>query len=661
MKIQSRINLIFAVLAGALAVMVLIQNRELGVVVLLATAVVLAYCLWLSSRSDEERKQDNKRLIEEIDTAAKHTVSNLPIPVVALNQLGQVKAYNKLFTDLFEDHDVLEKSIFDLLVDLNVGFATDGFHQEGLQLDERIYNVEASKVENTEDTILYLIDTTDYNRVKQVCNDRSPVVFHISVDNLDEVSRDIKEDYLPFIKSEIEKLVYRWGGEQKGLVKRLSSDKFIVISNRENLEQIEQQKFAILDNAREIDEGNKLPITFSIGVGHESEDMQSLEAEAFSCLEIALGRGGDQAVLRRGGNYEYFGGKTKAIERRNRVKARVIAHGMRSLIKESDKVFVMGHRFPDMDCFGACVGIFRAVKLLGGEPHIVMGPITMAIEAVYDTFKDKEEYSFISGEEAMDMATENSLLVVVDTHKASISEHPPLVDAVERVAVIDHHRRGAEFIDKAVVKYVEPYSSSASELVSEVLQYIVNKPELLPEEADALLAGITVDTKNFSLRTGVRTFDAASFLRAKSADPIKVRQLFQDDLEIFRSKAAIVSSAEKYAGNIAIATTEEESEHIQLVAAQAANDILDIKGILASFVIARSDAGITFVSGRSLGEFNVQLILEAIGGGGHLEVAGAQFEDKSVEEVKELLKAAIDEYLAKEEEQEEAKANKAKE
>ncbi len=502
----------------------------------------------------------------------------------------------------------------------------------------------SKKVDRKEETILYFFDVTDYSELKEIHRNTHPVVFHIQVDNLEEVSKGANEEALPFIRSEIEKVIHHFASRHLAMVKRLRSGKYIVVGDYAELSKMESLKFPILDDAREIDKGNKMPITLSIGVGYQSENLQALEAEAFSCLEIALGRGGDQAVLKRAGSYEYYGGKSIAVEKRNRVKARVIAHGVTSLIEESSDVFVMGHRMPDMDSFGAAVGMFRAARLLGAKAHVVVSVITPAIQSVYDTFKDIEEYSFVTGEEAVSMAGKDSLLVIVDHHKPSISDHAPLVDAVDKVVIIDHHRRGAEFVDKALIKYVEPYSSSASELVTEVLQYIADKPSLLPEEADALLAGITVDTKNFSLRTGVRTFEAASYLRRKSADPIKVRQLFQDDLEVFQLKATIVSSAERYRGDIAISSIEGGHDQIQIIAAQAANDLLDIKGIRASFVIAKTKAGMVLISGRSLGEVNVQIVLETIGGGGHLEVAGAQFEDKEIPEVRELLLGAIDTY-----------------
>ena len=419
----------------------------------------------------------------------------------------------------------------------------------------------------------------------------------------------------------------------------------IVIFESKYIENLEAKRFSILDEIREIDVGNKIPVTLSVGIGVNGSTPAMLEEDAFACLELALGRGGDQVVIRKKNTFEFYGGKTKAVEKRNRVKARVIAHGFRALIDESSKVFIMGHKTPDMDSFGAAIGIFRCVANRGKEGFIVLTEVNEGIETVYNTIRDKDIYKFVTPQQAIDLMDENAMVVVVDTHKPSLTECPELLDLTDRVVLMDHHRRSTEFIDKAVLKYMEPYASSTSELVTEILQYMENKPRLEKEEADALLAGITVDTKNFSLKTGVRTFDAAAYLRRQGADTIRVRQLFQDDMQTFVEKAAIVGTAIRHRDSIAISTAEVESDSIQLIAAQAADDLLDIKGINASFVIARKSDGSVFISGRSLGDINVQVILERLGGGGHLEVAGAQFKDTDIITVKDKLIKSIDQYF----------------
>ncbi len=429
------------------------------------------------------------------------------------------------------------------------------------------------------------------------------------------------------------------------MIKRYSKDKYIVLFESKYLENLEAKRFSILDEVREIDVGNKIPVTLSIGIGVNGKTPISLEEDAYACLELALGRGGDQVVIRKKNTFEFYGGKTKAVEKRNRVKARVIAHGFRALIDESSKVIIMGHKSPDMDSFGSALGVYRCVINRGKEAFIVLNEVTEGIQTLHETVKDKGIYQLINSAQAVDIVDDNTLIVVVDTHKPSLTECPELIEDNDRIVLIDHHRRSTEFIDKAVLKYMEPYASSTSELVAEIFQYMENKPHIEKEEADALLAGITVDTKNFSIKTGVRTFDAAAYLRRQGADTTRVRQLFQDDLQTFIDKAAIVGTAIRYTESIAISTSDIQSESIQLIAAQAADDLLDIKGINTSFVIAKKMDGTVFISGRSLGDINVQVILEMLGGGGHLEIAGAQFKDTNIEAIKEKLIQSIDQYF----------------
>ncbi|MDO4799122.1 MAG: DHH family phosphoesterase [Bacillota bacterium] len=636
--------IVYIIVIGIFCFVLTFYNIWAAVLGFLTLIALSGYNLFIEKRQNSIFRDMIRTISLRTDTAAKHTVSNFPIPVVVIEQDGTVKWFNPRFSDLFDEEELYDRPIRDVIPTLNLDHLATGFTQSDIAVGSRLFHIVSSKVDESDDTVLYLLDDTEHAQLLARYQAEQSVVALVHVDNLDDVIADTREDKVPFVTSDIEKRILGWGARMHALIKKYAGDKYIVVMTAQDLQRLENDKFRILDEVREIDSGNRIPITLSIGIGQNGETLASLEEEAFACLELALGRGGDQAVVKKNSNFEFYGGKSKAVERRNRVKARVIAHGFRSLVDESSRVLIMGHRIPDMDSFGASVGVYRAARMRGAEAHIVLAEPSDAIEAVYHTIMGIDEYSFIPGERAMEMVDERTLLVVVDTHKPSLTEYPPLVEACDRVVLIDHHRRSTEFIDKAVIKYLEPYASSASELVTEMLQYMTNRPEILKEEADALLAGITVDTKHFTLKTGVRTFDAAAFLRKQGADSIKVRQLFQDDIEIFIEKAAIVSTAQKYHENIAISTAASDSEHIQLIVAQAADDLLDIKGIAASFVIARRPDGVTFISGRSLGEVNVQVILELIGGGGHLEVAGAQFADKSVEEAKELLIGAIEQY-----------------
>ncbi len=616
------------------------------------TLLALIFYNWYSDRLKSRKWRKYVEAIStSIDSAAKYAVFNLPVPLVVIDLDGKINWYNSKFSDVITETNVIGNSIISLVPSLTLEQFKSGEQQEGIKIGDKTFNVFANLVnledENPQNMIimLYWFETTAYTDLKHRYNDEKPVLALINVDNFEDVMNETKEEKIPFVTSEIEKRVNLWAMRMNGMIKRYQKDKYIVIFESKYIENLEAKRFSILDEVREIDVGNKIPVTLSIGIGVNGTTPAMLEEDAFACLELALGRGGDQVVIRKKNTFEFYGGKTKAVEKRNRVKARVIAHGFRALIDESSKVSIIGHKTPDMDSFGSTIGLYRCVANRGKEGYIVLSEVNEGIETVFQTIKDKDLYQFVTPLQAVELMDENAMLVVVDTHKPSLTECPELIDMTDRVVLIDHHRRSTEFIDKAVLKYMEPYASSTSELVTEILQYMENKPRLEKEEADALLAGITVDTKNFSLKTGVRTFDAAAYLRRQGADTIRVRQLFQDDMQTFVEKAAIVGTAMRHRESIAISTTEIESESIQLIAAQAADDLLDIKGINASFVIAKKSDGSVFISGRSLGDINVQVILEKLGGGGHLEVAGAQFKDTDVNSVKESLIKSIDQYF----------------
>lgn len=642
---------IYLIIMGILVGVVAYYDALLGfagVVLLMG----LVFFNWYSNRS---RSKKWRKYIEKysmhIDNAARYAVFNLPVPLVIVDIEGKINWYNSKFTDLLEEKSIMGKSLGAVVGGIQLDQLQNQERQSGIKVGDRIYDIYPNMVALDEASdselliMLYWFDTTDYSTLKTKYEDEKLVVAMINVDNYEDVMNETKEDKIPFVTSEIEKKINLWATRMNGMIKKYQNDKYLVIFEHKYLEHLEAKRFSIVDEVREIDAGNKIPVTLSIGIGINGTTPAQLEEDAYASLELALGRGGDQAVLRKKNAFEFYGGKTKAVEKRNRVKARVIAHGFRTLVDESARVIVMGHRMPDMDSFGAAVGVYRSVINRGKEAYIVLNTVTDAILNVHENFKDNSLYRFIDSDKALELLDDDTLVVVVDTHKPSLTECPELVEQSDNVVVIDHHRRSAEFIEKAVLKYLEPYASSTSELIAELIQYMENKPKIEKEEADALLAGITVDTKNFSLKTGVRTFDAAAYLRRQGADTIRVRQLFQDDLETFIDKATIVGTAIRYRESIAISTSDISSESIQLIAAQAADDLLNIRGINASFVIAQKTDGMVIISGRSLGEVNVQVILESLGGGGHLEVAGAQFEETDVMTVKEQLIHAIDEYF----------------
>lgn len=641
---------LYLIVIGFLVAIIAYYDKILGVLGIVILLGLLFYN-WFSDRAKSKKwRKYIENLSTNIDSAARYAVFNLPVPLVVTDLDGKVNWYNSKFTDMVSEKSVIGKSIDKLVNTLQFDQIKNGDLIESVKVGDRSYNVFANMVslddENPQEMIfmLYWFDTTELTNLTSKYEDEKSVFALIYVDNYDDVMNETKEEKMPFVTSEIEKKINLWATRMNGMIKRYQKDKYIVIFEAKYLENIEAKRFTILDDIREIDAGNKIPVTLSIGIGVNGKSPSGLEEDAYACLELALGRGGDQAVVRKKNAFEFYGGKTKAVEKRNRVKARVVAHGFKAIIEESSKVIIMGHKSPDMDSFGAAVGVYRAVLNMGKKAYVVLNEVTDAIVNVHATFKDHDLYHFISSEEALELVDENTVVVVVDTHKPSLTECSELIDACDRIVLIDHHRRSTEFIEKAILKYLEPYASSTAELITEILQYMENKPKIEKEEADALLAGITVDTKNFSLKTGVRTFDAAAYLRRQGADTIRVRQLFQDDLETFIEKANIVGNAMRYRDTIAISTTNKVANSIQLIAAQAADDLLNIRGITASFVIAKKDDGTVFISGRSLGDVNVQIILETLGGGGHLEVAGAQFKDGDIEVIKQRLIQSIDQY-----------------
>lgn len=641
----------YLIVIGIFVAVIAYYNKPLGILGIVVLLALLFYN-WYSDRAKSKKwRKYIDTLSTSIDSAARYAVFNLPVPLVVVDIEGKINWYNSKFTDMVSEKSVIGKNIDKLVNSLSFETIKTGEMIEDIRVGDRFYSVYANMValddENPQNMIfmLYWFDNTELTTMNMKYEDEKPVVALIYVDNYEDVMNETKEEKIPFVTSEIEKKINLWATRMNGMIKRYQKDKYMVIFESKYLENLEAKRFTILDDIREIDAGNKIPATLSIGIGVNGKNPSALEEDAYACLELALGRGGDQAVIRKRNTFEFYGGKTKAVEKRNRVKARVIAHGFKAIIEESSKVIIMGHRSPDMDSFGAAVGVYRSVLNMGKETYIILNEVTDAIINVYETFKDNETYNFISSDEAMDLLDENTVVVVVDTHKPSLTECPEIIEACERIVLIDHHRRSTEFIEKAILKYLEPYASSTSELITEIFQYMENRPKIEKEEADALLAGITVDTKNFTLKTGVRTFDAAAYLRRQGADTVRVRQLFQDDLLTFTEKANIVGSAARYRDTIAISTSDIHSKSIQLIAAQAADDLLNIRGITASFVIAKRDDGTAFISGRSLGDINVQIILETLGGGGHLEVAGAQFKDGDIQEIKGQLIKSIDQYF----------------
>ncbi len=433
-----------------------------------------------------------------------------------------------------------------------------------------------------------------------------------------------------------------------GITKKLEKDKYLVILRKESVLQLEESKFDLLDDVKTVNIGNEMAVTLSIGIGLDGLTYAQNYEFSRTAIDLALGRGGDQAVVKTSASLTFYGGKSQQVEKNTRVKARVKAHALNEIISSRDKVLVMGHRLADVDSFGAAVGIYRIARSLNRKAHIVINDVTTSVQPLLDMFQgnpDYEEDMIVNSAQAIEIAESNVVLVVVDVNKPSITECPELLHTCKSIVVLDHHRQGAETIENATLSYVEPYASSACEMVTEILQYIKDGIRPKGEEADSMYAGIIIDTNNFTAKTGVRTFEAAAYLRRNGADVTRVRKLFREDVLEYKTKADAVSQAKKYRGHYAISICSSNGvKSPTILGAQAANELLNIRGIRASFILTDYQGKI-YISARSFDEVNVQVILERLGGGGHMNIAGAQLEGCSLEEAEKVVKETLDKMI----------------
>ncbi|HCJ57409.1 MAG TPA: phosphoesterase [Clostridiaceae bacterium] len=621
-------------------------------------AILLLYLIYYNVKQKTQKKEELRlyieKLSESVDFATKNAILNLPFPLVISDDEGNISWYNSLFLEIFQGDYLLDKKVDTYLpgYDTEIILKEEKKEFRNTKVKDRYYDLHCEPFNVSEDgkdkriIITYLVDKTEYMNLKNRYLEEKNVVAILEVDNLDEVLKDVEEASEPVVLADLDRIIGSWAAINNASIQKYFNGEYILHFNQKQLTLMEEKRFEILDTVREINSGNKIPLTLSIGVGVNGKTHAELQKFAKSAMDIALGRGGDQAVVKNYDKLSFYGGKSKAVEKRTRVKARVIAYALRQLIEQSQDVLIMGHEMPDLDCMGASLGIYRCCKNHNKPVRIVLDGVNAGIDNLWAELREDREYddTFIKRNDAMAIASKGTLLIVVDVHRPSFTVEPLLIEKVEKKVIIDHHRRGTEFIDDAVLTYIEPYASSTSELVTEILQYMFEKPKIKQIEAEALLAGIFIDTKNFSFQTGVRTFEAASFLRRAGADTTLTRQLFQDNMDTFLARAQVVKNAQMYKNNIAISVISKHIDNPALIAAQAADELLNIKGINASFVLSEIENYI-FISGRSLGDINVQVVLEKLGGGGHLTVAGAQLSDIDMEEAIALVKKAVDEYI----------------
>lgn len=595
-------------------------------------------------------------------------IKEMSIPYTLVNGNGRVLWSNKAFYDAIKsDKQHMRKHIQNIFTDITLELLDmdpEDNNQRTVHIYQidRNYRVEIRRVDvsdllgknlstNVQDNdVLYAIYLYDETELIEAIENKERIKLvagQIYIDNYEEVMDATEEVRRSLLAALIDRKITKYMQSANAIIKKLEKDKYIFVVQQQQLELLQEGKFSLLDEVRNIDIGNETPVTLSIAVGIDPDGDSYTTAYEYShmAMDLALGRGGDQAVIKKGDKIIYYGGKTQSAEKNTRVKARVKAHALKELLVNKDQVIIMGHRKPDIDCLGSAIGIYRLASMMEKKAHIVINEVTSSIRPAMNNFMGSSVYPddmFYNSEQALEAVDPNTVVIVVDVNRPSITECEELLSLTRNIVVIDHHRQSNEIIENATLSYIEPYASSACEMVAEILQYSMDKPKLRPAEADAMYAGILVDTDNFVTKTGVRTFEAASFLRKSGADMIRVRKAYRVDMESYRHLSQGVGRAEIFMDCFAISDVpnEEGLDSPNVVAAKVANELLDVENVRASFVMTKID-DLVYVSARSIDDVNVQVIMEKFGGGGHGTVAGVQLPDTTVEEVKEQLKEVL--------------------
>ncbi|CAH1056702.1 DHH family phosphoesterase [Paenibacillus pseudetheri] len=632
----------------ALIIIVSIYNWALGVVSLFLAGTLCFYMLKMEISFRRNLVEYINGLTFRIKRVEGEAVSMLPLGIILFSEDRTVEWNNRYAGDVFARKSLVGEPLLELLPDMQSFFTTNvsgkrDVHKEGvlhdtrleITVDERFYQAVIIPSER----ILYMYDITELVVLRERYEDEKLAIGIVMMDNLDESAQGMDDQQRTSLIAKVASEITEWSKQFDVYLRRLSSERYLMLLNHRSLQALEESRFVILDEIREMTADLKVPMTLSIGMAFGADSASELGALAQSSLDMALGRGGDQAAVKAGQRLSFYGGKSNAAEKRTRVRARVIAHALRDLMQESDRVLILGHRTPDIDAVGAAIGLLRAAQMYNVEASIVMETPNPSITNMMEQIRKDDELfkSFITTEQSLQVMTEHTLLIVVDTHKASMTMEPRLVQYASRIVVVDHHRRGEEFINDAVLVYLEPYASSTCELVTELLQYIHEKVKISPLDATMLLAGITVDTKHFALHTGSRTFEAAGFLRRNGADTVLIQRMLKEDLQEYISKAEIIKHARMIYDQIALVVTAPGMKIPQLLIAQTADTLLGMTNVVASFVISERPDGLISISARSLGRMNVQVVMEKMGGGGHLSNAAVQLEGTCKEAEARLL------------------------
>lgn len=647
-------------IAGGISV-VLIPNAYIGAGEM-AVGVVI-FLLTLILRGHRQKAINNNLSILERNAGqmATNSMNALPIPAAMCHIDGTIKWYNSMFAEIFGGHDLFETRIEDIITSVKWGtiLKSASIYQKQITIDDKSFLFAATAVKSkqsdsarAEDKVsiyIYLIDKTYETEIREMYDNERTDVAIINIDNYDDVLQRVNDSERQRILSHIRQCVSEWASESNAIVKSTDRDRYYVLFEHQYLEMYEGKKFDILSKVRNVGEDIKLPVSISIGIGI-SGNLAENDTYARNALDMALGRGGDQVSIKNDVQYRFYGSTARDYEKSTRVKTRAFAVALKDFIKNSDKVIFMGHSSADYDCFGAAIGLQRAVRALGKTPHIVVDNNSPAIKTLFNDLKEREEYQgmFVDGDRALELLTPDTLVVVLDTHRPSMLPCQELTKRASKVVLIDHHRRSTDFLSPCSLIYHEPYASSTCEMATELLEYMNLGSTLTNIEAESLYTGILIDTKNFMVKTGVRTFEAASYLRRLGLNTVGIKRLFNVSKEDYVYRSDIVRTAEVVAPHIAVARCYDRIPNVRVIASQASDEMLNIADIHASIVVYPLDGAVS-VSARSLGDINVQLIMEKLGGGGHSTVAGAQIKDKTVDMALQEVKDAIRSYIAEKE------------
>ncbi|MGL4772144.1 MAG: DHH family phosphoesterase [Clostridium sp.] len=591
---------------------------------------------------NEEKSID--KFTSEINNTFNENLFNFSMPITIIDSEGKIIWHNNVFNKLKKGESLTGENIVKVVRSINIEriFSDKNSVTQRIKINNCLYGVTNVNVKKDDEDISILYFNEIGNLLSVTATKES--VMLIEVDNINEALETTDENNKPLVIAEIDRTINAYANKLKAMIVKFDKNKYVLSVEDVYVEEEIEDKFKIIDEISTINKGNKIEITLSIGVGRGGISPAENFNFATVAKELALGRGGDQAVVKNNEDIKFFGGNTKEIEKRTRVRARVIAHALKELIYESSKIYIVGHTNPDMDCFGAAVGLSSAIRQLGKRCNIILNNDINGIEYFLNKLRKDSKYDnlFINIDEAKKEMDENALVIIVDVHNRSYISDLSIIEKAKKKVIIDHHRRSPDMVEGALLNYIEVYASSTSEMITEIIQYLLDKPKLSVLEAEGLLAGIFMDTKGFSFKTGVRTFEAASFLRNLGADTIEVKKMFTDNLNDYLMIAETIKSAQ-VENNIAIAISPKDVKSTVIVA-KAADELLNISGILAGFVLAEINGEI-YISGRSVGDINVQVMLEALGGGGHMNIAGAKVSNESMDEVIEKLKKSITKNL----------------